>query len=731
MTETNIVTESEQIQHKYEELIAACKQRIALSPKDEDEIHRAFIMARDAHNGVRRKSGEPYIFHPLAVAQIAVEEVGLGATAAICALLHDVVEDTEIGLDQIRLLFGDRVALIVDGVTKIDSATLHLQSGVGEDGITVTIGSKQAENYRKILLAMCDDVYVIFLKLCDRLHNMRTLGSMKDTKRYAISSETQYLYIPLAHRLGLYSIKTELEELVMKYTNPVKYAEIVEKINASAGTEERLKVFFTAPIHKLLAENGYQYELKTRIKTAYSCWKKMQNKGVEFDEIYDLYAMRIILDTDDKAECFKVYQLITSQFHPNRSRTRDWITTPKTNGYESLHTTVMSPIGRWVEVQIRTRHMDEVAEKGIAAHFLYKEAHPGEVKMADTAVEDWLRQIRSTLESTEKSALDLVEEFKETLYTKEIYIFTPKGETIKLPSHSTVLDFAFAIHTQLGYSCLGAKVNSRVVPPNFMLHSGEQVQVITSRTVQPEDSWLDFVRTSRAKDHIRDYLRRQRKSYKEEGECKLKALFERLDIRENEENYNRLRRYCKLESDIDLWYRVATGDITETVLSHCFGISNGVQTTIFRQIDQPFLLDQKYADFEAHAATCCKPVQGDEVVGIIENGKVAIHRSNCPHAMHEMSTHEERTVRAKWRHGEKVKLLTGITLTTIDRQGILQELSQVITNNMNLNMRAITLEASDGVVRGTVMLYVDNLEVLQTLIDNIRSIDGVERVARM
>ena len=495
--------EEQEIQKKYEELVAACRKNSPLTEKQEDEIFRAFSLAKKAHAGTRRKSGEPYIFHPLAVALIAVQEVGLGPIAVVSALLHDVVEDTDITLDQIRTIFGERVAVIVDGVTKIEDVFVMQQTE-----------SKQAENYRKILMSMCNDAYVIFLKLCDRLHNMRTLESMKDTKKLAISSETQYLYIPLAHRLGLYSIKTELEELVMKYTNPDKYNEIAALINQSAGTEDKLKTCFTNKVKQMLDENGYKYTLKTRIKSVYSCWKKMERKGVKFDEIYDLYAMRIILDVplaDEKSECFKVYSLISSEFPPDPTRFRDWITTPKTNGYESLQTTVMTPIGHWVEVQIR-----------------------------------------STLENTEKSALDLVEEFKEALYIKEIYLFTPKGDMIKLPAHSSVLDFAFAIHTKLGLQCMGAKVNGKVEPINHMLRAGEQVQVLTSRKTHPNEEWLSMVHTSRAKEAIKDYLRNQRKGYREEGKSRLKEILNSLHIPYSAASIGQIKRYLGMKSDIDL-----------------------------------------------------------------------------------------------------------------------------------------------------------------------------------
>ena len=745
------------VQKTYNELIEACRANRPLTADDEHNIFRAFTIARNAHADTRRKSGELYIFHPLAVALIAVKEVGLGPIAVICALLHDVVEDTDITLDNLRAIFGERVARIVDGVTKIDKATMIAEQNADF--------SSQAENYRKILLAMCDDAYVIFLKLCDRLHNMRTLGSMKDTKKLAISSETQYLYIPLAHRLGLYNIKTELDDLVMQYTNPDKYAEIATQISKTAGTELKLKECFTAPIRKLLDENNIHYTIKTRIKSVYSCWKKMQNKGVQFDEIFDLYAMRIIVDMPElegldmderrkieKEECFKVYALITGLFRPQPTRFRDWITTPKNNGYESLHTTVMSPIGRWVEVQIRTTRMDRIAEKGMAAHFLYKEAHPDE-QVKQSPVEEWLQQIRSSLEDPNKNALDLVEEFKETLYTKEIYIFTPKGKTIKLPSRSTVLDFAYAIHSELGEHCIGAKVNARVVPIGYRLHSGEQVQVLTSQKTVPTEDWLKEVQTQRAKDHIKDYLRNQKKDYREKGEQMLRNFLNRVKLQQNPEHFARLKLYFNSESDIDLFYRIAIGDITEEAMMQCFHLKRSSPQLLFLQPYQnlftdgeadarkpggkstittsPFLTDSDHENLETQPAPCCKPVQGDKVIGIVTDNKIMVHRTNCPTAIHEMSTHEDRIVRTRWRPGEKIAFLTGITITAIDRQGLLQELTRIISEDMNLNMRAITLEASEGVGRGLIMLYVHNLGDLDQLIERIRSIDGVEQVQRV
>lgn len=734
-----------EIQAKYNDLIAACKSLYPLGEDQEKDIYRAFSLAKKAHAGTRRKSGEPYIFHPLAVAQIAVSEVGLGPIAVISALLHDVVEDTDISIDQIRTIFGDRVAVIVDGVTKIDDAIILQQTA-----------SKQAENYRKILLSMCDDAYVIFLKLCDRLHNMRTLESMKDTKKLAISSETQYLYIPLAHRLGLYAIKTELEELVMKYTNPQKYEEIANLINATSGTKEKLDECLYKQVEQMLIDNGYKYTIKTRIKSVFSCWKKMERKGVKFDEIYDLYAMRIILDVppaDEKSECFKVYSLITSVFHPDPTRFRDWITTPKTNGYESLQTTVMTPIGQWVEIQIRTHRMDLIAEKGMAAHFLYKEAHPEE-NLESSPVEVWLQQIRSTLENTEKSALDLVEEFKETLYTKEIYLFTPKGEMRKLPAHSTVLDFAFAIHSKLGLHCIGAKINGKLQSPNYTLRAGEQVQILTSPKIRPTEEWLNQVRTTRAKETIRDFLRSERKGYREEGLQRLESFLSQLHLDNSAANIGQLKRFFGIPSETDLYFQLAMGTIGQHDIERCFGRTSNDEHNVYFMGDfnslfvdhsttikhknlqqsvgqKSFLLDEEYERYTTQPAPCCNPVQGDHVVGIVTDGKIMVHRTNCRVAMNEMANHENHIVRARWRTGERVSLMSGIAFTAIDRQGLLTDLTRIITDQMNLNMRAITLEAVEGVVRGIVMLYVLNLDNLNSLIKNLEQIEGIQEIRRL
>ena len=752
MYEINEEKEELLIQEKYEELLVACRQVFPLTSENENQIFRAFVLAKKSHKGIRRKSGEPYIFHPLSVALIAVQEVGLGPIAVVCALLHDVVEDTDVTLDEIRTLFGDRVATIVDGVTKIEDVIVLQQSE-----------SKQAENYRKILLSMCDDAYVIFLKLCDRLHNMRTLDSMRDTKKLAISSETSYLYIPLAHRLGLYSIKTELEDLVMKYTNPEEYNEIANKIQEASKKAADLKECLFDKVEEILKGMGYTYALKTRVKSVYSCWKKMERKKVDFDEIFDLYAMRIIIDVpkeDEITECFKIYTNITKAFKQNPARFRDWINNPKPNGYESLQFTIMTPLGIWVEVQVRSSRMDTIAEKGMAAHFLYKEAHPEE-KIEDNPVEEWLQQIRSTLENTEKSALDLVEEFRETLYTNEIFLFTPKGHNVKLPSHSTVLDFAFAIHSDLGLHCIGAKVNAKVEPINYVLHAGEQVQILTSKKTMPEDSWLTIARTARAREAIKDALRQQRKGFREEGEERLKAIFDKFHFRYNPATLGQLKSYFDINSDTDLFYQAATGTLGEGDVVECFEHSQSSQTkrhnlyflgpyknlfdwsenhiqptgayaaTDENTDHQSILLDENNERYETLPASCCNPVQGDHVVGIVTDGKIMVHRTTCKIAMDVMANHENRIVGARWRPGENVALLTGIAFTGIDRKGLLQDITRIVSEEMNLNMRAITIEAIEGIVHGIIMLYVLNLDNLNQLMDGIRNLEGVEQVNRI
>lgn len=752
MYEIDEKREAKEIDGKYKELIRLCKSQYNLLPDDEDSIFRAFSIARKAHSNVRRKSGELYIFHPLEVATIAVKDIGIGPVGVVCALLHDVVEDTDITLEELRSVFGERVARIIDGLTKIS------------DVFDVQRQSIQAENFKKILLAMCDDVYVIFLKLCDRLHNMRTLDSMEKTKQLAISSETQFLYIPLAHRLGLYSIKSELEDLCMKYTNPQEYFRIKALIDNSEVDRDRFIDEATRPLREVLDARGYKYTMSGRVKSIYSIWSKMVRKGIPFNEVYDVFAVRIILDVPqdvEKEECFRVYSIIASMFRPNPERFRDWVTTPKANGYESLHTTVMGHQKKWLEIQIRSKRMDEIAERGVAAHFLYKENHPEE-EIHNDIVENWLHQIRENLDNTDKNALDFVEDFKRSLYTKEIYLFTPKGLMVTLPAGSTVLDFAFAIHTELGLSSMGAKVNSKVVPNNYVLSSGAQIQILSSKKVRPTEEWLSFVKTTHARIEIRKYLREQKKIYKNEGESKLRALLSSISKKDTPDNIEKIKKYCNVDDELDLYYKVAQGEITKNDVENTFrdskspwlmllspfkSLLGGKDDTVIKNDDGSLsntslkeqyqydfgniLLDAKYGNLKPEPASCCKPVPGDDVIGFVEDDCIVVHRTNCRAAIEEMATHKNRIVKAKWRKGEAVSFLAAIEITAMDRRGLLQDLTRVISEEMDLNIRGITIEGSEGVGTGLIMVYVTNLEDLNRLMSKLGSVDGIENVKRI
>ncbi len=747
MYEIDEIREAKEIDEKYRQLIDLCNDVNPLSSDDEDTIFRAFSIARKAHSNVRRKSGEPYIFHPLEVAIIAVKEIGIGPVGVVCALLHDVVEDTEITLDELRTVFGDRVAKIIDGLTKISVFDMQIQS-------------IQAENFKKILLAMADDVYVILLKLCDRLHNMRTLDSMENTKQLAISSETQFLYIPLAHRLGLYSIKSELEDLCMKYTNPKEYYRIKDLIDNSQVDRDRYIDEVSRPLREVLDARGFKYTMNGRVKSIFSIWNKMVRKGVPFNEVYDVFAIRIILDVPvevEKEECWRVYSIITSMFRQNPERTRDWITNPKANGYESLHTTVMGHGGKWLEIQIRSKRMDEIAEKGMAAHFLYKENHPEE-EVHNDIVENWLHQIRENLDNSDKNALDFVEDFKQSLYTKEIYLFTPKGQMITMPAGSTVLDFAFAIHTELGLSSMGAKVNSKVVPNNYELRSGAQVQILSSKKVQPTDEWLSFVKTTHAKLEIKKSLREQKKMYKDDGQKKLKSILASMMKKDSPANIEKIKRYFDIDDDLDLYYKIARGKITKedverslqnekspwlmllSPFKSLFGTSDKTggetpsDTSLKEQYQYDFgniLLDAKYGNLKPEPATCCNPVPGDDVIGFVEDDRIVVHRTNCRAAIEEMATHKNRIVKAKWRKGEAVSFLAAIEITAMDRRGLLQDLTRVISEEMDLNIRGITIEGSEGVGKGLIMVYVSNLDDLNSLMQKLQAVDGIENVKRI
>ncbi|MBR1769373.1 MAG: bifunctional (p)ppGpp synthetase/guanosine-3',5'-bis(diphosphate) 3'-pyrophosphohydrolase [Bacteroidales bacterium] len=704
-------------------------------------VRKAFTIARNAHAQARRRTGEPYIYHPLEVARRAAEDLGLGYIAISCALLHDVVEDTEYTLEDIENIFGKKVACIVDGLTKI------------QDIFDYNTQSIQSENFKKLLISMGDDVRVILLKLCDRLHNMRTLDSMPEKKQLKIASETQFLYVPLAHRLGLYKFKSELEDLATKYINPKAYNTIKEKLQDTQEERQNFIADFCRPIELKLKEKGLNFTISYRVKSITSILGKIEKKNVKFEEIYDIFAIRIILNVPseiEKESCYSVYSLISSEYEQRKDRFRDWLSKPKSNGYEALHTTVMSPQGKWVEIQIRSQRMDEIAEKGLAAHYKYKEVEEGEV---DVNLDSWLSKIRDLLDNPTNSAIDFVNEFKMNIITEEITVFTPKGKSLTLPFGSSVLDFAFNIHTELGLQCIGAKVNYKVVPIDYKLRSADQVEIITSSIAKPEENWLKIVRTPKAIQEIRKYIRSYRENFKSQGEEKLKALFEQNKIEYKQENIAKLQRFTSYESRTDFFYKVYIKEIDGHTVRQCFNKEEKNSSWIFlknpfkknkehetlsdrisQQIQEnpeKILLSQNSESLPFKTADCCNPLPGDDIVGLIQDGYIAVHRTSCHKAIDEMSKYGNRIVKAKWRENENITFLAGIKIRGIDRKGLLQELARVISEVWNINMRSLAMESSEGIFEGSVMMYISNAENLNQLMENIKKIDGIESVKRM
>ncbi len=732
MPSTAIDSEQEKkdILKRYRNLLKACKPNI--DAKEKKLIRLAFDTALDAHKEMRRKSGEPFIYHPIAVAQIAAEEIGLDSTSVVCALLHDVVEDTDLSLDDVSNLFGPNVAKIIDGLTKIA-------------GVFDQTSSLQAENFRKMLLTLSDDVRVILLKIADRLHNMRTLDSMPRDKQLKISSETTYLYAPLAHRLGLYSIKTELEDLSLKYTEPEVYQNISDKIKQSKRDRDKFIKEFTIPLNEAFDKDGFNYEVKGRPKSINSIWNKMKKQGVPFEEIYDLFAIRIIIDSPpdtEKADCWKIYSIVTDFYHPNPDRLRDWISTPKANGYESLHTTVMGRTGRWVEVQIRTQRMDEIAEKGYAAHWKYKESSSSE-----NALDEWIARIREALENPESNALDFINDFKLNLFAEEIYIFTPKGDLRILPIGSTALDFAFDIHSDIGAKCVGAKVNHKLVPLSYQLNSGDQVEIITSSKQNPKEDWLNYVVTARAKSKIKGSLKEDRKKIADEGKEILGRKLRHLKITFNTANINELLAYYRIPSSQELYYRVAIGtidlkDLREFTLEKDLikpktppRIEQASLESIVKNVrgtSDMLVIDENLDKIDYKLAPCCSPIPGDDVFGFITiNEGIKIHRVNCPNAMQLMSNYAYRIVKAKWTGQKEIAFLAGIKITGIDDVGVVNNITKVISSDFKVNIRSISIESNDGIFEGTIMLFVNDTEHLTTLSKNLKQIKGILTVNRL
>jgi len=728
----DLEAEKKEILRRYRGLLHACKR--TLEKGDKLLIRKAFDIALEAHKNMRRKSGEPYIYHPIAVALICAEEIGLGTTSVVCALLHDVVEDTDLTLDDIRGLFGDKEAKIIDGLTKI--------SGVFDQG-----SSLQAENFRKMLLTLSDDVRVILIKLADRLHNMRTLDSMKRDKQLKIASETLYLYAPLAHRLGLNAIKTELEDLGLKYTEPELFNDIEHRLKESEPERKKFISKFIVPIKEILEEQGLKAKIIGRPKSIYSIYNKIKNKGVPFEEIYDLFAIRIIIDTppeNEKTDSWRVYSIVTDFYHPNPDRLRDWISTPKANGYESLHTTVMGPEGKWVEVQIRTVRMDELAEKGYAAHWKYKDS------ANESQLDDWIRKIREVLESPEENAMEFLDDFKLNLFAEEIFAFTPKGEMKTLPINATALDFAFEIHTKVGEKCIGAKVNHKLVPLSYKLKSGDQVEVLTSNKQVPKEDWLGYVVTARAKSKIKNALKEERRRISEDGREILERKFKHIKIDFTVSNINELTTYFKLPSSQELFYRIAVGNINIKHLKdfhqehgkivHKSGNIKKAETaqsleqmvTAARGKSDMLVIGENLNKIDYNLSPCCTPIPGDDVFGFITiHEGIKIHRVNCPNAIQLLSNYAYRVVKAKWTSQELISFLSGIKITGIDEVGLVNNITKIISNELNVNMRSISFDTNDGTFEGTVMVFVHDTNHLTELMKKLKKVNGVLSVTRV
>lgn len=725
----DIEQERKDILNAFKGLLRALKDR---SKEDTRLIRKAFDVSLEAHKDMRRKSGEPYIYHPISVARICVEEMGLGATSIVCALLHDTVEDTHITLQDVEDLFGSKVRLIIDGLTKIPE--------VFDENASI-----QAENFRKMILTISDDFRVVLIKLADRLHNMRTLGSMRPEKQLKIASETKFLYAPLAHRLGLYSVKSELEDLSMLYCETDIYNEIARKLKNTADVRNRFIRRFMSPIKETLLHEGYIFEIKARTKSISSIWRKMQFKDIPFEEVFDIFAIRIILETPvelEKPDCWRIYSIVTDYYQPSPERLRDWISTPRANGYESLHTTVMSPNGKWIEVQIRSKRMDEIAEKGLAAHYKYKE-----INNEDNKFDRWIAEIRDLLDNTEATAMDFVNDFRLNLFNDEIYIFTPKGELRVLPIGSTILDFAYDIHTDIGDNCIGAKVNNRLMPLSYQLINGDQLEIITSPKQKPNEEWLRFVVTARAKQKIKSSLNEERRLIVEDGKEILSRKFKQFNLRSTNHNISFLERYFNLLSTSELYFRIAKGKIDLAILREQEIVDGNIKLTRKDNLKKPNLVENNFEGidtkhdtiligddfkgFEYHLAKCCNPIPGDIVFGFITmNDGIKIHSGNCPNAGDLLSKLAFRCIKAKWKQDKLVERIAAIKIIGIDQIGLVNKLTDIISKQNNINMKSISFETTDGVFEGRIKVLVFDTEHLEQLTNKFGEVDGVQRVTR-
>jgi GTP pyrophosphokinase len=734
MAVTALEKENREIAKQYKELLRISYQ--TLTDEDKKLIRSAFDVAVDAHKDQRRKSGEAYIFHPIAVAKIVASEIGLDAVSIASALLHDVVEDTPYTLDDIDRMFGETVARIVDGLTKI----AHLKK---DKDI-----SQQAENFRKMLLTLHDDVRVIIIKIADRYHNMLTMDAMPEDKQVKIASETLYIYAPLAHRIGLYNIKTQLEDLSLKYTEPEVYNDIHDKIEDTEEQQQNYIDNFSKVIKDSLDNEGLNYQIKGRMKSIFSIRRKMKDKNVSFDEVYDKFAIRIIYRSDRQNEKFlawKIYSIVTDHFTPNPVRLRDWITSPKSTGYEALHITVMGPEGKWVEVQIRSERMHEIAEKGYAAHFKYKH---GEQK--EQGIEVWLNRLQEALENSNGSAVDFVEEFKLNLYSKEIFVFTPQGELKSLPKGATPLDFAFNIHTEVGMKTRGAKVNGKLVPLNTVLNSGDQVEIITSESAKPNQNWLEYAHTARARAKIKSSLREEKKEIAEDGKEILRRKLKSQKVKLNEDVVNKMVLHFKLKTSLDLFYRVGHGIIDNQKIKDFAASYNNAFLNFFKsRIRKPQVpvdvdkdeITSKYdmlvfgseeEKLNYKLSKCCNPIPGDEVFGFVSvTDGIKVHKKNCPNAIALQSNYAYRIISARWIDSTQEGFSADIQLTGLDHLGLVSDITNLISGNMNVNMRNLNFSTDGGTFKGKITVVVKNKTILKKLIDNLRQIEGIDKVSRI
>ena len=725
--------EKKEILRQYRGLLRAVK--VKMKPGDKELLRTAFEISAKAHETMRRKSGEPYILHPIAVARICVEEIGLGIRSTICALLHDTVEDTDVTLEDVQREFGIEVTRIVDGLTKI-STVMDANS------------TQQAENFKKILLTLTDDPRVILIKLADRLHNMRTLGSMKREKQLKISSETIFVYAPLAHRMGLYNIKTEMEDLAMKYMEPDTYKYIAQKLSDTKRERSKYINDFIKPLKEKLEKADFDFEIYGRPKSIHSIWNKMKKKGVSFEEVYDLFAIRILVNSPidkEKEDCWKVYSIITDAYNPSPERLRDWLSNPKSNGYEALHTTVMGPHGKWVEVQIRTSRMNEIAEKGLAAHWKYKEG-----KEDESRFDKWFGQIREALANPDDNSIDFLQDFKTSFLAEEIYVYTPKGEVKMLPIGASALDFAFGVHTAVGSKCIGAKVNHKLVPISHKLRSGDQIEIITSAKQKPNLEWLNFVVTSKAKTKIKDTLKEEKRTIAEEGKYTLQRKLEGMGAAVSQHNMEELAAFYKVNSSLDLLYDIAIKKIDLKELKE-FGVhgdkliapkpvkqvveekaEKDVTAKTYDKKDAELIIFGESSDKILYTlANCCKPIPGDDVFGFVTTGEgLKIHRTNCPNATRLMANYGHRVVKTKWAKNKEISFLTGLKIIGLDDVGVIHKITNLISGEMKFNISAMTIEAKDGIFEGNVKIFVHDKEELDGLVDRLNNMAGIERVDR-